>query len=190
MKRVVITGGTHSGKTTLINYLEKEGYSVVHEAAIDVIESLGILAGVDNVVGWRRRYPLAFQELVWERVCALESKLDLDSKVVFFDRGLFDGLAYSESKDFYRVFDVRFREKASYDVAFVLDTLSDYHLRAETGRTSSYEASVEVGKKLAEIYSEEGVRTYRVSEDSVINRVEFIIKTLGGSHADSRGKAR
>lgn len=38
-RRYIVTGGPGVGKTTIINFLEAQGYAVIHEAATDIIEA-------------------------------------------------------------------------------------------------------------------------------------------------------
>jgi predicted ATPase len=45
---VVLTGGPHSGKTTLIEELRRRGQRVVPEAALALIEELNAAMGVEG----------------------------------------------------------------------------------------------------------------------------------------------
>src|SRR5687767_4462428 len=93
--RVVVTGGPHSGKTTLLHALAERGCRTVPESALQVIDELNERFGVAGQVEWRKSNRLEFQEMIAARQLALEAAVDeSDPRPVFFDRGLHDGLAY------------------------------------------------------------------------------------------------
>ena len=180
MKKIVITGGTHSGKTTLIELLEKKGYFVVHEAAIEIIKSLNTLIGINEQKRWRAEYIFAFQDLVWKKIMNLESTCPPNMDYVFLDRGIFDGLAYIGPIDSVKegYFRKNFAQHTHYDAAFVLDTLTNFDKRLNTGRTSNYEQSCNIGNKLYEIYTNERIRTHKVPVLPIEERCDLILRNL------------
>ncbi len=94
--RVVLTGGPCSGKTTLINALEKLNYSCLHEAALMVIKQLNNEMGVAEQEAWRKTHPLLFQQRIDQMQISLE-KLSYDPSSLFIlDRSRIDTLAYIE----------------------------------------------------------------------------------------------
>jgi predicted ATPase len=80
----VITGGPSSGKTSIINELNRRGFSVVKEAARTIIDE-GILGGksIEHIRG----NVASFQEQILQRKLANEVILDPDV-VTFLDRGI------------------------------------------------------------------------------------------------------
>lgn len=180
MKKVVITGGTHSGKTSLILRLSELGYPVIPEAAIEVIKRLNELIGTEAQVAWRAQHLCAFQGIVWDRMLKLELGVERSADSVFYDRGFFDGFAYLKDHDekMRELFDARYRSYALYNKAFVLETLPEYNERRRTGRTSTYQDSCETGKALARIYSEEKIETIWLPVMSVEERCEFVLSNI------------
>jgi len=84
-----ITGGPSSGKTSIIQELEKQEESVIHEAATDWILSQ-IRSGVSQP--WNEeRFTLDILNLQMERE---NPYLPLEGRV-FVDRGIFDGYAFA-----------------------------------------------------------------------------------------------
>jgi predicted ATPase len=86
----VITGAPCSGKTSVVEELERRGYKVVHEAARAYIDQQ-LAAGhrLDQIKADER----AFENHI------LNTKLDIEStlpsgETIFFDRGLPDSIAY------------------------------------------------------------------------------------------------
>ena len=88
-KTFVLTGGPHSGKTTLLSHLGNLGFQTVAEAAYLV--TTDSLRRKSSLLPWIDR--LGYQTAVLEKQLALESKLK-PSPPAFLDRGVHDGLAY------------------------------------------------------------------------------------------------
>ncbi len=86
-----ITGGPSSGKTSIIEELEKQGEAVIHEAATDWIVGK-IQSGVREP--WNEEsFTLDILKLQLER----EGPYLSAKGRVFVDRGLFDGYAFARS---------------------------------------------------------------------------------------------
>ncbi|MGR8930422.1 MAG: AAA family ATPase [Gammaproteobacteria bacterium] len=180
MKKIVITGGTHSGKTSLITRLADRGYITVEEAAIKIITQVNELIGIQEQIEWRKRNPVAFQELVWDRMLKLEQGLPDTLDLVFYDRGLLDGFAYLKkiSPVVMEYFSERFKPSANYYKAFVLETIPDFNQRRDTGRTSTYETSCETGRLLVDVYKKDNIDTIVVPMMSLDDRCEFVLKNI------------
>ena len=88
----VITGAPCSGKSTTIQYLKKLGFYIVEEIAREIIvEELRKGKTIEEI----RLNEKEFQREVLERKLDIEKRVPRD-KVVFFDRGVEDSLAYYE----------------------------------------------------------------------------------------------
>lgn len=86
----VITGSPSSGKTTIINSLYELGYAIVPEVARIVInEEMKKGRTLDEI----RKDEVEFQKKVLKIKLEIEKKLPSD-KIVFFDRGIPDSIAY------------------------------------------------------------------------------------------------
>lgn len=86
----VITGAPCSGKTTVINDLERRGYKVVHEVARAYIEA--------ELGKGRTLHTIKSDEHLFERHI-LNSKVEIETylskkDLIFFDRGIPDSIAY------------------------------------------------------------------------------------------------
>ena len=181
MKRVVITGGPCSGKTTIIEHLSKQGFQVVTECAIEVIEELNKDMGIEGQKKWRKENLVELQRILVAKQIEKESKIKAGkAEVVFFDRGMYNGLAYLRlMKKPVETELLAIIKGYTYDMVFALETLSNFQPRAETGRTSDREKSIAIGRLLEEVYKENGIEVVFVKEMSVEERVSFIKEHLG-----------
>ena len=96
-KKIVISGGPGSGKTTLVNLLKDRGYECFNEFSRTLIKS----AQKKGEINIFRSKPLYFSEEVWKIRKKQYEKSDSimvnkQKPFVFFDRGLHDVVAYME----------------------------------------------------------------------------------------------
>lgn len=177
--KIVITGGAHSGKSTLIQALAERGFPVIREAALDVIVTLAGLIGTQDMVQWRKQEEAAFQKLIWSRIRHLEAQhAGSAAEPVFCDRGLLDGLAYGRlyGVDLQAFFETHHAPALNYAGAFVLQTLDQFDMRADTGRITTEDQSRQVGQAVADLYAARGIPTVRVPVMSVEDRVAFVLR--------------
>ncbi len=99
MKKIPISGGPHTGKTTLFEALKKEfpkAYFVPEPAEI-VIQRQRDKQKLDS--NYKGIFPVtnyqAFMPLVIEESLKLEAIIPLETKIVFQDRCLIDNIGYA-----------------------------------------------------------------------------------------------
>ena len=117
----VVTGAPCSGKTTLINELEKRGYGVVPEMARAYINER-LARG--ETMGEIRKDEALFQKDILEKKIDVEAKLPKE-QLVFLDRGIPDTEAYD------KLYGIASSEllldaikKCSYKKVFVLEVIT------------------------------------------------------------------
>ena len=180
MKKVVITGGPYSGKTTIVDYFSKLRFKVLSEVPLEVIKNLNKKLGVEEQKKWRKKNIKDFQiDLAKKQVKReklLKSKKD---EIVFLDRGLHDTLAYCV---LYNVVPPKkilaLAKKHKYDFVFLLETLSPFKQRSETGRISNKKTSIKIGNLIEKKYKDYGIKVIRVKEMSVKKRGDFIFNII------------
>lgn len=139
--KIVITGGPHSGKTTLIAALSEYGITVPEPAA-RVIRRERLLS--ENSRYYEPTYPWndypAFCPKVMIESVRLESRLNDDPEEFFFlDRSLIDTLAYARLNGEVKLVQDEHIEDwidhANYSEAFICDPVGEYtatDIRSET----------------------------------------------------------
>jgi predicted ATPase len=170
-KLFVLSGAPSSGKTTLIRELEKRGFKVVHEVAREYIEEeLSKGKTLEKI----REDELSFQREIVKRKVKIEEELP-ENEIIFLDRGIPDGIAYCE------LFNVESEwikkiSKNRYSKVFILE---DLDFVEDSVRIEDEETAKKIGKKIFETYLNLGYRIVYLKKESVENRIELILKSIG-----------
>ena len=122
-KKILITGGPGTGKTSLFNSLISDGYVGFKEISREVINSFK-KKGVDQLF---LTNPLLFSDLLIEsRISQFNDSNKNKEKNVFFDRGIPDVLAYLDFKKIkYDQHYIITCKKHRYDLVFILRPWKD-----------------------------------------------------------------
>lgn len=184
MKKIVITGGACSGKTSVINALSKKGYKTVEEAAIQIVTESVKTIGIDEHKKEMFRDFKKFAILIAERQLELESKIKASNDdIIFLDRGIHDCIAFCKLMNV----DVpkkvlQLVKKCSYDCVFLLENISNFNPRKESGRITADKAmSIRMKDLIKETYSEYGYNLIYVKEMPIESRIRFIEDYLSKS---------
>ena len=178
MMKIVITGGTYAGKTSLIELFKKEGVLVIPDVGLEVIEELNEQLGVDKQKEYRAKNPIEFYTKIIKRQLELESEID-GADVVILDRGVFDYIAMLSSTNV----DVpqsiiELTRNHTYNKAFVCDTLLSFSQREESGRSLNKEASLRLKVLVEEVYKSSGCEVISVKEMPIKERFEYVMKHI------------
>lgn len=171
MKKIVITGGPCSGKTTIIEELNKRGFPVLRETAKEIIAT-------------RRYIPISKEEseirqdLIFNEQLAKEEKAERGfDEILFLDRGLIDGLGYSvlySGKESIRKY-LPIVETKKYDAIFLFELLP-----FDSGgfRSENEEEAKKIQEAISNLYKNLGYEIIFVPRMSVNERVDFILKRI------------
>jgi len=168
----VITGGPCSGKTTLLEYLEKKGYTVYYEMArIYIDEELKKGKTLQEI----RKDEYLFQKKVLDLKIAFEKKLP-KKIVTFIDRGIPDSTAYMKLAGF-NTNDILENAliNCTYKKVFLLELLE---YKNDYARTETKEEALKLEKMLENSYTDIKIPVIRIPKMSVKKRAEYILKNL------------
>ena len=173
-KRIVISGGPSSGKTTIINELEKEGYCCFQEISRELIKEAKA-KGIDQPF---LTNPEQFNaDLMKARVQQFHEAEKLDENV-YYDRGVHDivGYMYYAKQLIPKLFNEACVE-SNYDKVFLLPPWDQIHV-TDNERYETFEQAQEIYKCLRKAYLDYGFEIIEVPIGSVIERKEFIIENI------------
>lgn len=172
--KVVITGGSCAGKTSVVNAFAEMGHSTVPESGQLVTQELIERLGIPGMNRFRQHNPLEFLDMVAERQAKLESAVAYSGRPLFFDRSMHDYVAYCRVINVnpsQRILDML---KTRYDYVFLLETLPDFNPRPETGRTLDREFSLQWRDSARQVFQEHDMEPIHVKAMPLEKRLEFI----------------
>lgn len=181
-KKVVITGGPSTGKTSVIKNLEKKGYACVHEfiRTMTSFEKSGEDAGTfktNPIVSVKD--PKKFnQRLLNGRIKQFKTALDTATNLVFFDRGIPDVHAYMDC--FGQHYDKNFERPGyayRYDHILLMPPWREIHV-VDSERFESFEEAIRVCEYLEAAYKNFGYSVTLVPKGSIEERTTFILNHL------------
>ncbi len=174
-KRIVITGGPGTGKSTIINELIRRGYTCLEEISRQVTKKAQE-EGIDQLF---LSNPLLFSELLLKgRQDQFRNAETLASEFVFLDRGIPDVVAYMDYlKNAYPQSFINSCEEAIYDTVFILKPWKAIY-KSDSERYESFEQALEIHKHLVNTYQNCNYKLIDVPFDTVENRTDFILNTV------------
>jgi predicted ATPase len=175
-KKIVITGGPGTGKSSLINDLITRGHICLEEISRQVTLDAK-KEGIDQLF---LTNPLLFSELLLKgrQKQFVEADMYID-KTVFFDRGIPDVLAYMDFiGDTYPQYFSDACKNFSYDMVFILKPWKAIYT-SDNERYESFEEALKIHDNLVNTYKNYNYTLIDVPFDTVENRTNFILKVLG-----------
>lgn len=174
-KRIVITGGPGSGKTSLIKFLEKIGYQVMQE----ISRELTLQAKKKGIDQLFIENPIMFSEQLLEgRLKQFQEGENFNTPILFYDRGLPDVTAYMDfAKNNYPE---NFSEtclKYKYDAIFILPPWEEIYEQDEV-RYESFAQAQEIFNFLQKGYVNYGYKIHQVPVGTLSLRTNFILNSL------------
>lgn len=174
-RKIVITGGPGTGKTSVIQALENSGYFCFHEVSRQIIQDAQ-KKGIDQLF---LKEPLLFSEMLLEgRMKQHKDAETVDANLVFLDRGVPDVVAYMNyfGNQYPPVFN-RVCKEYLYDGIFLLPPWKEIYT-SDSERYESYEQAVIIHDHLSESYINHGYRPVEVPCGPIEDRASFILDHL------------
>ena len=174
VKLFVITGGPGVGKTTLLNALEKKGFSVVMEDARRIIQEQIQTDG--EGLPWKNKTYYAQLMLATSLETYQRTIDETSSNIVFFDRGILDTICYmkmeniSISEEMNTLINVHpYNRKV-----FILPPWEEIYV-TDNERKQTWDEAVKTFDIMKQTYLEYGYEVVEVPKSSVGQRCKFIV---------------
>jgi predicted ATPase len=164
IKKIVLTGGPCSGKTSIINELKKHGYEVIEEIARSVKSRSAPDKTIEEV-----------QEKILKKQLKAESRIK--SSIVFLDRSIVDGIAYyklNEKNPPNKL--ITAVKNNRYDAVFFLQMLPNYE--KDRTRDEDFKKARKINELIRKSYEETGYKIINIPPASIEQRIAFIKKQL------------
>ncbi len=174
-KKIVITGGPGTGKSSIINQLEFLGHPCFHEVSREITAE----AQRQGICQLFLEKPVIFSEkLLDARIVQHSLASNVSEDLVFIDRGIPDVVAYM---DFFGTsYPAKFQNactKYQYEHIFLLPPWKDiYHTDQE--RYESFEQASHIYNYIKKAYISLGYTPMEVPPRSVEHRCDFILSNL------------
>lgn len=174
-KKIIITGGPSTGKSSLINNLKDRGHHCMDEISREVILEARE-KGIDHLF---ISSPILFSEiLLKKRVAQFYQAEKQTEDLVFFDRGIIDIEAYLNfSKTKHTINFNSILKDIKYDHVFVCPPWKEIH-QTDNERYESFEEATEIHNKLIESYLKEGYAVIEIPFETIEKRTDFILNEV------------
>ncbi|MBN09847.1 MAG: ATPase [Flavobacteriaceae bacterium] len=173
-QKILITGGPGSGKTSIIERLKNEGFSCMDEFSRSLLK-LGKKQGLYDVF-------LEQPTLLTSKIISARKKQFFESekiynpkkRLVFFDRGIHDAIAYYMYIDNSNPYPT-WAENYIYDKIFFFPQWKKIYLN-DKERVESYNTSKKISSIIEFTYKYYKYDIIEVPKVSIENRMNFILK--------------
>lgn len=174
-KKIVITGGPGTGKSTVIEELCRRSYTCMPEISRQVTLDAQ-KKGVDQLF---LTQPLLFSEMLLNGRIAqyIDAEKSLKS-TVFFDRGIPDVHAYMNYVS--ETYPSIYKEKSqlhNYDFVFLMPPWKTIYT-TDNERYESFEQSLAIHDHLLSAYQELGYKIIEVPFGTISDRTDFILQHI------------
>ena len=174
-KKIVITGGPGTGKSSIIKALKQSGFTCFDEISRDIT----LKARKDGIEQLFLEDSLLFSEKLLEgrQQQFIEANAHADS-VVFLDRGIPDILAYMDYiGDSYPKLYEEACWNHTYDNVFILAPWQDIFV-SDSERYETFEQASLIHDKLIDTYKRFDYNLIDVPFESIEKRTEFVLNSL------------
>lgn len=171
---VVISGGPCSGKSSVIAELANRGFNTFPEAAREYIEDrIRLGESMSNI----RSDQKVLQDGIMERILCTVAASD-PSKLIFFDRGIPDCVAYLDLAKVDSQQEFSIASKFAYRKVFLMEGVP---YSKDDVRTESNIEAQRISKAIENTYRMLGYEIVHVPQMSIEERVEFILSNINSS---------
>ncbi len=174
-RKIVLTGGPGTGKTSVINALQQKGFYCLPEVSREIT----LQARKNGVEQLFLKDPHLFSEKLLEgrKQQFLEAERSTE-KQVFLDRGLPDVLAYMDYiGDSYPLYFNNYCQVYRYDIVFLLEPWEAIY-NQDNERYENFSQAKEINKYLVTTYQNFNYILIALPFTTVAKRIDFILQYL------------
>lgn len=172
--KIILTGAPCSGKSSLIEALEKKGYQIIPE----VFQLLYAQAFENKSADTFFVDQLALRYRLMHAQIDLESRLD-SGRITFLDRSVWDIIFFGEWYNIQMPPDLySLAAHQRYDYVFFLDLLPRQFYQTTQFRGESFELAQKMHHFFLEKYRKTGLSILQVPFDTIENRADYILRFL------------
>jgi predicted ATPase len=178
-KKIVITGGPGTGKSTVITELEKQKFTCMHE----ISRAITLMAKKNGIEQLFLKDPLLFSKLLLEaRIEQFKKATTYKADSVFFDRGIADVFAYMNylGVNYPDIFVEECNRNKYYNVVFLMPPWKEIYI-TDNERYESFEQALAIHNHLNIAYKNLGYTVIEVPFGTVKERVKFILNKINES---------
>jgi predicted ATPase len=170
----IVTGGPGAGKTTVLDELERRGFSIVPEVARQIIQKQ--VQGGGTALPWANRQRYA--ELMLER--SIDSfRLESPAEIGFCDRGIPDTLCYLRLIGLDEKEAIAACRTYRYASKVFLAPPWEAIYTADNERKQDFAEAIRTAELMANVYRECGYTVIELPLVSPSNRADFILQQVG-----------
>ncbi|PKP26618.1 MAG: ATPase [Bacteroidetes bacterium HGW-Bacteroidetes-2] len=174
-KRIVLTGGPGTGKSSIITKLESYGYPCLEE----ISRKITLQAKAEGINQLFLEKPLLFSQLLLDgRILQYNEGQKHENNFVFYDRGMHDVVAYLDyfQTEYPKGFQNACKQHP-YDLVFILPPWEEIYIQ-DNERYENFEEAKKIHNYLERTYKNYAYIPIEVPRLTLEARVEFILEKI------------